>query len=60
MGDDQHEAAHEAMREHLPDEGSVWCGSCSERHPCTPRRDARSELIRAGRLVLADATGYAL
>ncbi|MEV4759415.1 hypothetical protein AB0J86_30570 [Micromonospora sp. NPDC049559] len=46
------EAAHGTMREHVSDDGN-WCRSCGERHPCQSRRDARSLLIRTGRLVLA-------
>lgn len=44
--------AHRVMQVHLPGE---WrsCRSCGESYPCMPRRDARSLLIRSGRLVLA-------
>ncbi|MEV4754843.1 hypothetical protein AB0J86_06980 [Micromonospora sp. NPDC049559] len=44
------EDAHRAMREHVAD-GGRWC-RCGSLHPCSYRRDARSLLIRVGRLVL--------
>ncbi|MEV4760570.1 hypothetical protein AB0J86_36455 [Micromonospora sp. NPDC049559] len=54
--EDAIEDAHETMRVHLPADGH-WCDVCGERHPCTRRRDARSLLIRTGRLVLVGTIG---